>query len=172
MNIKKKKKVLNPLIKERIMDVFKGLKVMKSTNSIEKLIINNLINMKTNRIINTIGILILIVTLSSCDKDDSGDIVPIPPGSGDLNLPPLNPQLVAEGKDIFRYDTFGDETFWTDVLQMNQVIETAVSPATALAVGLKVDASALPDDVVEAIQNRSEERRVGKECRYRWWPDH
>ena len=153
MNIKKKKKVLNPLIKERIMDVFKGLKVMKSTNSIEKLIINNLINMKTNRIINTIGILILIVTLSSCDKDDSGDIVPIPPGSGDLNLPPLNPQLVAEGKDIFRYDTFGDETFWTDVLQMNQVIETAVSPATALAVGLKVDASALPDAVVEAIQN-------------------
>src|SRR5690606_34735625 len=54
---------------------------------------------------------------------------------------------------IFRYDTFGNETFWTDVLQMNQVIEAAVSPATALSVGLKVDASALPQEVVTAIQN-------------------
>ncbi|RXJ45979.1 hypothetical protein [Gelidibacter gilvus] len=89
----------------------------------------------------------------SCNDDDSGTIVSIPPGEGSLNLPPLDPQLVQEGKDIFRYDTFGDETFWTDVLQMNQVIESAVSPATALAVGLKVDASALPAAVVAAIQN-------------------
>src|SRR5690606_16656826 len=66
--------------------------------------------------------------------------------------PPLDPQLVAQGQDVFRYDTFGNETFWTDVLQMNAVIESAVSPATALAVGLKVDASALPEAVVSAIQ--------------------
>src|SRR5690606_19529744 len=64
----------------------------------------------------------------------------------------LDPELVAQGQDVFRYDTFGNETFWTDVLQMNAVIESAVSPATALAVGLKVDASALPEAVVSAIQ--------------------
>src|SRR5690242_8533230 len=52
-------------------------------------------------------------------------------------LPKLDPTLVAQGKDIFRYDTFGDETFWTDTLQMNQVIEAAVDPTTALSVGLK-----------------------------------
>ncbi|HUH27136.1 hypothetical protein [Gelidibacter sp.] len=97
--------------------------------------------------------LITILSLFSCNDDDSDNLVPIPPGEGSLNLPPLDPQLVQAGKDIFRYDTFGDETFWTDVLQMNEVIESAVTPATALAVGLKVDASALPADLVAAIQN-------------------
>ena len=39
------------------------------------------------------------------------------------------------GQAIFRYDTFGDEQLWTDVLRMHEVIAT-VAPATALAVGL------------------------------------
>ncbi len=90
------------------------------------------------------------ISFFSCDKNDNGHL---PPGEGGLNLPPLNAQLVQEGKQIFRFETFGDETFWTDQLHMNQVIETAVSPATALAVGLKVDADALPAAVVTAIQN-------------------
>lgn len=48
------------------------------------------------------------------------------------------------GRYIFRHWTFGDEPFWTDTLHLNQVVEQAVSPATALAVGLKVDAERLP----------------------------
>src|SRR5690606_309758 len=63
----------------------------------------------------------------------------------------LDPVLVAQGKQTFRYDTFGDETKWTDVLQMNAVIEAAVDPVTALSVGLKVDSEALPAEVVSAI---------------------
>ncbi len=62
--------------------------------------------------------------------------------------------LVAEGKQTFRYDTFGDETKWTDALHMEQVVST-VDPTTALAVGLKVDAEALPPAVVTGIQNGS-----------------
>src|SRR5213082_3107694 len=50
----------------------------------------------------------------------------------------------ANGRSIFRHWTFGDEPFWTDTLHLNEVVETAVSPATALAVGLKVDAERLP----------------------------
>lgn len=96
---------------------------------------------------------ITVLSLYSCSNDDNNDTGQLPPGEGSLNLPPLDPQLVEEGREIFRYDTFGDETFWTDVLQMNQVIEAAVSPNTALSVGLKVDAEALPPAVVEAIQN-------------------
>src|SRR5690348_18375152 len=61
--------------------------------------------------------------------------------------------LVAEGKHIFRYDTFGDESFWTDKLKMNDVIQMAVSPKVALAVGLKVDVDALPAAVKQGIQN-------------------
>lgn len=62
------------------------------------------------------------------------------------------PQNVTEGQRVFRYETFGDEKFWTDTLHMNQVIEDVVSPAVALSVGLKVDAEALPTAVVEAIR--------------------
>jgi mono/diheme cytochrome c family protein len=66
---------------------------------------------------------------------------------------PTNAQLVAQGRQVFRYNTFGDEQFWTNTLQMNTVIESAVSPQTALSVGLKVDADALPASVVAGIQN-------------------
>ncbi|MGZ4809348.1 MAG: hypothetical protein ACXV7D_08460, partial [Thermoanaerobaculia bacterium] len=69
--------------------------------------------------------------------------------------------LFAEGKSIFRFDTFGDEVFWTDTLKLHQAIEgekfggvgAGVSPKTALAVGLKVDAEALPASVVAAIKD-------------------
>jgi hypothetical protein len=59
------------------------------------------------------------------------------------------------GKQIFRFDTFGDEAQWTDTLRMHEVIRTAVDPVTALSVGLKVDAEALPAAVVAGIQNGS-----------------
>jgi hypothetical protein len=55
------------------------------------------------------------------------------------------------GQEIFRFDTFGDEQLWTNVLQMHDVVST-VSPATALAVGLKVDSAALPADVIRALR--------------------
>ncbi|MDM0117647.1 c-type cytochrome [Variovorax sp. J22R133] len=63
--------------------------------------------------------------------------------------------LVAEGKQIFRYDTFGDEVQWSDTLKMHEVIGAAVDPVTALSVGLKVDAEALPPAVVQGIQDGS-----------------
>jgi mono/diheme cytochrome c family protein len=57
----------------------------------------------------------------------------------------------ADGRAIFRFDTFGDEQLWTDVLRMHDVIPT-VDPATALAVGLKVDVEALPAEVIAALE--------------------
>ena len=66
-----------------------------------------------------------------------------------------DPALIAQGKDIFRFDTFGDETFWTDTLRMHEVIRSAVDPTTALSVGLKVDTDSLPAAVVAGIQNGS-----------------
>lgn len=67
----------------------------------------------------------------------------------------LDPILVAQGRTIFRFATFGDETFWTDTLRMHEVIRTAVDPTTALSVGLKVDTDSLPAAVVQGIQNGS-----------------
>jgi hypothetical protein len=60
-------------------------------------------------------------------------------------------QRQREGRNIFRFDTFGDEQLWTDVLRMHEAIST-VDPATALAVGLKVDVHALPAEVIAALQ--------------------
>jgi len=75
-------------------------------------------------------------------------------GCGSSSNGPSNDELVAQGKQIFRFDTFGDETKWTDALRMNEVIST-VEPTTALTVGLKVDSEALPASVVTGIQNGS-----------------
>jgi mono/diheme cytochrome c family protein len=69
--------------------------------------------------------------------------------------PPGDAAIIAQGKEIFRFDTFGDETQWTDTLRMHEVIAKAVDPTTALSVGLKVDAEALPAAVVQGIQNGS-----------------
>lgn len=60
---------------------------------------------------------------------------------------------IAQGKQIFRFNTFGDETQWTDTLRLHEVIRTAVDPTTALSVGLKVDADALPASVVAGIKD-------------------
>ncbi|HEU5050943.1 MAG TPA: hypothetical protein VFU00_11495 [Gemmatimonadales bacterium] len=62
-----------------------------------------------------------------------------------------SPETIAEGREIFRFDTFGDEKFWTDTLRMHEVIQASVAPSLALAVGLRVDADALPQEVKDAI---------------------
>ena len=56
-----------------------------------------------------------------------------------------------EGQAIFRYDTFGDEQLWTNVLRMHEPIAT-VDPTTALGVGLKVDVEALPTEIIAALR--------------------
>lgn len=71
--------------------------------------------------------------------------------------------LFAAGRQIFRFDTFGDEAFWGDTLKLHQAIAGAanggvgpgVSPAQALAVGLKVDVAAVPPPVLAALRNGS-----------------
>jgi hypothetical protein len=68
--------------------------------------------------------------------------------------------LVEQGREIFRFDTFGDEEFWGDTLGLHRAIEgerlggvgSGVSPATALAVGLKVDQDALPPGLLQQIK--------------------
>jgi hypothetical protein len=67
---------------------------------------------------------------------------------------------VQQGEQIFRFDTFGDESFWGDTIKLHQAIEGAnfggvgpgVSPKTVLGVGLKVDVDALPPSLVEQIK--------------------
>ena len=69
-------------------------------------------------------------------------------------------QMIEQGKQIFRYDTFGDEVYWSGKLKLHNAIQGSkfggvgpgVSPKTALAVGLKVDVDALPADLIEKLK--------------------
>jgi hypothetical protein len=67
---------------------------------------------------------------------------------------------LAAGRKTFRFDTFGSEGFWGGTLGLHRAIAgeanggvgVGVSPNTALSVGLKVDARALPRPLVEQIK--------------------
>jgi hypothetical protein len=67
---------------------------------------------------------------------------------------------IVRGRQIFRFDTFGDEDFWGGQLRLHEAIAGAanggvgpgLSPVAALALGLKVDAEALPPAVLAAVQ--------------------
>lgn len=69
-------------------------------------------------------------------------------------------QMLEEGKQIFRFETFGDEVWWSDTLKLHRAIAgdklggvgPGVSPKMALSVGLKVDMDALPADLVAKIK--------------------
>ena len=68
--------------------------------------------------------------------------------------------LLEKGRAIFRFETFGDEAWWTDTIQLHKAIAgerhggigAGVSPATALAVGLKVDIDAIPRNIQQHIR--------------------
>jgi hypothetical protein len=67
---------------------------------------------------------------------------------------------LSTGRRTFRFDTFGSEAFWGDTLKLHRAIAgeanggvgPGVSPKTALSVGLKVDARALPRELVRQIE--------------------
>ena len=68
-------------------------------------------------------------------------------------------RMMKEGQQVFRFDTFDDQTFWGDALRLHQAIEgtkfggvgPGLSPNAALSVGLKVDVDALPASLIEQL---------------------
>ena len=85
---------------------------------------------------------------------------PRPPVSPARSAAAHDAAMLAEGRNTFRYDTFGDESFWGGALRLHEAIEGAslggvgpgVSPKTALAVGLKVDSDALPVSLKNSVR--------------------
>lgn len=65
-----------------------------------------------------------------------------------------------DGREAFRYATFGDEDFWGDTLHLHEAVAGSanggvgggLSPRKALELGLKVDLEALPRSVVESLR--------------------
>jgi hypothetical protein len=61
------------------------------------------------------------------------------------------PAAQTTGREIFRFDTFGDEQFWTGFLRMHEAV-SMLTPKAALEAGLKVDLEALPAALVDALR--------------------
>ena len=69
-------------------------------------------------------------------------------------------KMLEEGKQTFRFETFGDEAYWTDALLLHKAIAgeknggagAGLSPNAALAAGLKVDMDVIPADVAASIK--------------------
>lgn len=83
------------------------------------------------------------------------------PGSFDEVIQETSGDLFRRGQQIFRFDTFGDESFWSDTLKLHQAIAgsrfggvgAGLSPAAALAAGLKVDVDMVPPAVLAGIRS-------------------
>src|SRR5215469_12197287 len=67
---------------------------------------------------------------------------------------------MKEGQQVFRFATFDDQSFWGDMLRLQEAIEGAklggvgpgLSPRAALSAGLKIDVDALPASLVEQLK--------------------
>jgi cytochrome c2 len=97
--------------------------------------------------------------LAAADESKEGDEHDARLSRNDRQINTHARGMVEQGRDIFRFDTFGSEAFFGDALQLHKAIAGAqnggvgagVSPKTALAVGLKVDADALPEALKQQI---------------------
>jgi mono/diheme cytochrome c family protein len=100
------------------------------------------------------------ISQANISKQPEKPARPPMPASFDRVIRTHAQELFDEGRDIFRYDTFGNQDFWGGALRLHEAVEGSahggvgdgLSPRAALGLGLKVDAEALPMSLVQALQ--------------------
>jgi hypothetical protein len=61
----------------------------------------------------------------------------------------------AAGREVFRFETFGNEGFWTDAVRLPQgMIAARVTPLKALKLGVQIDSDALDDATRNTIMEQ------------------
>ena len=78
----------------------------------------------------------------------------------DRDIENYSNQMMREGRETFRHDTFGSEAFWGGQVRLHEAIAGSanggvgpgVSPKAALDLGLKVDMNAVPAAVAAGIK--------------------
>ena len=115
-------------------------------------------NLRKSAVVLAAGVLVVVAwSVRAQSKKTSSQAAP---SANDQMISNYAQQMLTQGKEIFRFDTFGDEAFWGDALRLHQAIAgekqggvgPGVSPKTALAVGLKVDLDALPASLVDQLK--------------------
>jgi mono/diheme cytochrome c family protein len=94
------------------------------------------------------------VILAACDRAPISGTSAVA-AAGTPAPDPAAAALVQEGRQAFRFDTFGDEQLWTNTLRLHEAVEKSVDPTTALKVGLKVDADVLPAGILQTADLKS-----------------
>jgi mono/diheme cytochrome c family protein len=89
------------------------------------------------------GLLCISAAAMGCDEGIAGESPELAKGG--------RPEVLSSGRFIFRFDTYGNETFWTDTLGLHTIITSTVTPLVAFQVGLKVDIDALPASLQAAL---------------------
>ncbi|HEX6313825.1 MAG TPA: hypothetical protein VFZ73_03165 [Gemmatimonadaceae bacterium] len=92
----------------------------------------------------------LLAATAACSADGTSTSPGVSPGAEALATV-MSPAVLSQGRQIFRFDTFGNETFWSDTAAMHEKVST-LSPIDALGVGLKVDFDALPAAIQQAVR--------------------
>ncbi len=86
--------------------------------------------------------------LASCGSSDDGGTLPpsLPVGPANADTPPAHTLgNAANGQTVFRFETFGNEFFWTDAIRLPAgMVAANVTPLQALRLGLHVDIDAVP----------------------------
>ena len=120
---------------------------------------------KSPLLIVTLGILLFIFSmgLQNCTTHEKSRTTPDKKGDPDEwseSIRDNAEDMLSKGKHVFRFETFGDEAFWTDKLKLHQAIADSkhggigegLTPKAALSAGLKVDLTILPEFLKRKIQ--------------------
>ena len=118
-----------------------------------------IISIKTATVISIIILFVSVSQFMQCTNSSNSQIKKTEKENEDPATDNAN-KMLQEGKQTFRFETFGDEAYWTDALQLNKAITGeknggvggGLSPKAALAAGLKVDMDVIPADVAAAIK--------------------
>ncbi|HYG49460.1 MAG TPA: hypothetical protein VD905_01105 [Flavobacteriales bacterium] len=122
--------------------------------------------MKTTKTLFATGVIISILAcfvLLQCSTRERVRESPDKEGSPDFWNTSINnnaSDMLEKGRAVFRFETFGDESFWTDKLQLHKVLVNkehgglgeGITPKAALDLGLKVDLKLLPEFLKKKIK--------------------
>src|SRR5436190_1000830 len=98
---------------------------------------------------------VMIAFVAGCNDANGAD------GSDVNDIVAVARQMIEEGRQTFRFETFGDEDFWGDQLRLHDAVKgsalggvgTGMSPTVALSLGLKIDSNTLSAATRDAIVN-------------------
>jgi mono/diheme cytochrome c family protein len=118
---------------------------------------------KTYVTVTTLSLAVFTLILMECNTHEKARKEPDKEGKQDAWTSGINSnakEMLDKGRQVFRFETFGDEVFWTDKLQLHKALVSeehggigkGLTPKDALAAGLKVDLILLPEFLKQKIK--------------------